>query len=130
MLRPMQTDATSHNIVACCWPTMLRPFAWNLSALVAFAWAFTKHHTVYFRPVFSSILYVGSYVCTCVYMFMYVCTYVCMYVCTYVCMYVCMYVRMYVCTYVCMYVCMFVQQSLQSAPGLKRHMVVHKDLIG
>ena len=23
----MQTDATSHNIVACCWPTMLRPFA-------------------------------------------------------------------------------------------------------
>ena len=31
----MQTDATSHNIVgpnnvACCWPTMLRPFAWTL----------------------------------------------------------------------------------------------------
>ena len=29
----MQTDATSHNIVGpnnvgCCWPTMLRPFAW------------------------------------------------------------------------------------------------------
>ena len=29
----MQTDATSHNIVgpsnvACCWPTVLRPFAW------------------------------------------------------------------------------------------------------
>ena len=32
----MQTDATSHNIVGannvgCCWPTMLRPFAWALS---------------------------------------------------------------------------------------------------
>ena len=31
----MQTDATSHNIVGpnnvgCCWPTMLRPFAWAL----------------------------------------------------------------------------------------------------
>ena len=25
---PWQTDATSHNIVACCWPTMLRPFVW------------------------------------------------------------------------------------------------------
>ena len=31
----MQTDATSHNIVGpnnvgCCWPTVLRPFAWAL----------------------------------------------------------------------------------------------------
>ena len=31
----MQTDATSHNIVGpnivgCCWPTMLGPFAWAL----------------------------------------------------------------------------------------------------
>ena len=25
----MQTDATSHNIVACCWPTMLRPLVWS-----------------------------------------------------------------------------------------------------
>ena len=29
LLRPMQTDATSHNVVARCWPTMLRPFVWS-----------------------------------------------------------------------------------------------------
>ena len=33
----MQTDATSHNIVgpnnvACCWPTLLRPFAWGFTS--------------------------------------------------------------------------------------------------
>ena len=27
----MQTDATSHNIVGCCWPTMLGLFAWAFS---------------------------------------------------------------------------------------------------
>ena len=26
----LQTDTTSHNSVGCCWPTMLRPFAWAL----------------------------------------------------------------------------------------------------
>ena len=26
----MPTDSTSYNIVACCWPTMLRSFAWAL----------------------------------------------------------------------------------------------------
>ena len=25
-LRPVQTHATSHNIISCCWLTMLRPF--------------------------------------------------------------------------------------------------------
>ena len=27
----MPTDSTSYNIAACCWPTMLRPFAWACS---------------------------------------------------------------------------------------------------
>ena len=39
----MQTDATSHN--RCCWPTMLRPFAWALRTLeydVLFSYPFSS----------------------------------------------------------------------------------------
>ena len=32
----MQTDATSHNIVACSWPTILRQFVWAYKCLTGF----------------------------------------------------------------------------------------------